>query len=308
MGYKHEADIALPFDSWFQCFNGKRWDSENDGILYTVHSFCLAIADACWNYVQLVSVVSWWDEGFCLNHQTTHKNLTLFFSPGIQEHRREEQRRQQEMQVPMLSMRFWCWRCDEIPMVFVRMFVLFNYFIDLAERWFVLTIGRFFDRNSHPWNFETCRCLNEKAKRLRTKKASGIRQTMQFLLMKWRGLEEVLDGKDVCRKMFAEMFFFVCPMSSQFWFVFENKWKKRSAGNSDGCFYLLSLLLPFICCFSNENWSRHWFSKASKDEWLHPFRCEELQGDEPKSVLWEWWVDWQDISTVGSKHVNVQSV
>lgn len=54
-----------------------------------------------------------------------------------------------------------------------------------------------FDKDSsHPWNFETCRCLNEKAKRLRTKKASGIHQTMQFLPMKWRGLEGVLGGKD----------------------------------------------------------------------------------------------------------------
>ena len=65
----------------------------------TVHSFSLAIVAE--------TRFSRFRRGFsevCLNHQTTHKNLALLFSPGIQEHRREEQRRQQEMQVPMFSM------------------------------------------------------------------------------------------------------------------------------------------------------------------------------------------------------------
>ena len=198
----------------------ERWDFVYSSQLLLGHSWCMLKLCSTgissfmrgWRFVWITKqlsrsfVSSQCETGnIASDHQTTHKNLTLFFSPGIQEHRREEQRRQQEMQVPMSSMRFCCWRCDEIPMVFVCLC-----YLTISSIWqkddlcWQLAI---FDKNSHPWNFETCRFLNGKAKRLRTKKASGIHQTMQFLPMKWRGLEEVLDGKDVLRKMLAEMFF-----------------------------------------------------------------------------------------------------
>lgn len=163
------------------------------------------------------------------------------------------------------------------------MFVLFNYFINLAERWFVLTIGDFWQKIS-PLKLRDLQVLKRESEEIENEEGFGHPPDNAIPAdeMERPGggslMERMVFKKNVSRDVF-----FVCPMSSQFWFVLKIDEQKVS---QPAFWWLLpSFVAIYMLLF--ENWSRHWFSKASKDEWLHPFRCEELQGEEPKLVLRE---------------------